>query len=723
MPVSLTRILISIMVGGSVLAAASLAGLTRNVEPLVDEVFAAARRAPVDYGPGPGRGRPASAAKTRTGRIPYTAAPAGSVTDIWLSDPGSYFVAPTCTLGPPDTATGQQAACGPYAFGISTAPPSMPGSGYKAGDVLTMKPRIGLNCPIYPALSVKSVDAAGGITALQILNPGMCLAFPQGGAFSFSGGTGTGFSPPAGRNGIHWYVQFAKVSGGGAGYTTAPAVTFQSAGTLRAAVGTTTIAGQSGPQAVPAGGPTAGTQGVFGTAIPWPINAIHLALLPDGRILDYGSDEQGQQTGALLYDIWDPVQGTGIDAHLVLPNTTSTDIFCGATSVMWDTGKVMMTGGDLTVNGVRNYANNKTTIFSPATDTVANGVPMHYPRWYPTIVPLPNGDKLVLGGWITRENGSDPVKPAVTPEVYHAGTGWRSLSGVSVTDWYYPRAFVAPSGNVFHVEPSGTMSGITTSGTGAIQTYNGVVPLANSYLPTVMFAPGKLLSIRKASVVVIDINGTQPAVTPTNTLDQLRDDASATLLADGQVLVNGGSTVHNALTGVAYTTQIWNPATGAWTTGATAAKPRLYHSNALLLPDGSVLTAGGGSPGPVINLNAEIYYPAYLYRQDGSGMPAPRPAILDAPSGGIRVGGAFTVTMNSTARVGRVTLVRAGTATHASNFEQRFIDLTTALQQNGQRLALTLPANPNVVLPGYYLLFVFNAAGAPSVARQILVTN
>jgi hypothetical protein len=501
-------------------------------------------------------------------------------------------------------------------------------------------------------------------------------------------------------------------------------VTFRSAGTLRTAVGKAAI--DDTPvrlPAVPDGGSAAGTQGVFGAAIPWPINAIHLALLPDGRILNYGSDERGQQTGALLYDIWDPAMGTGLDAHLVLPNTTSTDIFCGNTSVMWNTGKVMMTGGDLTVNGVRNYANNKTTIFSPTTNTVANGVPMHYPRWYPTIVPLPNGDKLVLGGWVTRENGTEPVQPAVTPEVYHAGTGWRTLTGVSVTDWYYPPAFVAPSGDIFHVDPSGAMSSIKTGGVGALQLYKGVVPLGNSYLPTVMFAPGKLLSIRKASVAVININGTQPTVTPTDNLDQLRDDASATLLADGQVLVNGGSTVHNVLTGVAYTAQIWNPKTGAWSAGATATKPRLYHSNALLLPDGSVLTAGGGSPGPVINLNAEIYYPAYLYRHDGSGRPAPRPVILDAQQGGIRVGEAFNATMNSIARVGRVTLVRAGAATHARNVEQRFIDVTASLRQDGRNLSLRMPANPNVVLPGYYLLFVFNGAGVPSVARQILVTN
>ena len=68
----------------------------------------------------------------------------------------------------------------------------------------------------------------------------------------------------------------------------------------------------------------------------------------------------------------------------------------------------------------------------------------------------------------------------------------------------------------------------------------------------------------------------------------------------------------NQLTGVAYQVEIWDPATGHWTAGASAAVPRLYHSNALLLTDATVLTGGGGAPGPLANLNAEIYYPPYL---------------------------------------------------------------------------------------------------------------
>ncbi len=718
-----------IIASGSLLGIVALAGSTQTFAPMVDELLSTTgtdyRHAPVDYGPGPGRGRPKAV------RQRVQSAPAGSgllisgtVADVWVADSGSYFFRPNCKLGLPDIALGQQATCRPYAFGLSAFPLSVSGPGYKTSENLTMNPMVGLNCPIYPALSITGVDANGVITGLAVLNAGMCLAFPAAGIYSFSGGSGAGYSMPAGKGGIRWSIEFAKVSGG-TGYTAAPPVTFRTATPFETALGTATITTHTTiAPTVPGGGPTAAVQGVFGAPVSWPINAIHMALLPDGRILNYGSDEHGQQTGALLYDIWDPALGTGMDAHLVLPNTTSTDIFCGNSSVQWNTGKVLMTGGDLTVNGVRNYANNKTTIFNPATDTVVNGVAMHYPRWYPTIVPLPSGDKLVLGGWITRENGSEPVQPAATPEVYHPATGWRSLTGVSVTDWYYPHAFVTPAGIVFHVDPLGTMSGITTAGVGSIQLYNGVAPAGNSFIPTVMFAPGKLLSVRSASVVVIDVSGPQPIVTPTGNLDQLRDDASATVLADGQVLVSGGSTVHNQLTGVAYSTEIWNPATGTWTTGASATKPRLYHSNALLLPDGSVLTAGGGSPGPVINLNAEIYYPGYFYKSDGSGRPAERPVIMNMPvQGGVRPGAKLGMTMGDATPIGRVTLVRAGAATHANNAEQRFLDATPSLVQNGQQISVTLPSNPNVLLPGYYLIFVFNQGGVPSIARQVLVVR
>ena len=99
-------------------------------------------------------------------------------------------------------------------------------------------------------------------------------------------------------------------------------------------------------------------------------------------------------------------------------------------------------------------------------------------------------------------------------------------------------------------------------------------------------------------------------------------------MADGRVFVSGGSAVNNAATGVAYTSEIFDPATSSWSTGPTATRMRLYHSTSLLLPDATVITMGGGTPGPETNLNAEIYYPPYLF--DGDGNPAARPTIAFA---------------------------------------------------------------------------------------------
>src|SRR4029450_5543605 len=142
-------------------------------------------------------------------------------------------------------------------------------------------------------------------------------------------------------------------------------------------------------------------------------------------------------------------------------------------------------------------------------------------------------------------------------------------------------------GKTFYLNPAGN---------GTITQLPQTNPVGYSTLPTVMFAPGKLLSVRARSVILVDVNGPQPAVTPTGNLSRIRKWSNATVLADGKVLVTGGSAVANQLTGVAYTADIWNPATGQWTLGASAVKPRLYHSTALLLQDGTVLTGGGGAP-------------------------------------------------------------------------------------------------------------------------------
>ena len=117
--------------------------------------------------------------------------------------------------------------------------------------------------------------------------------------------------------------------------------------------------------ATPLGGPNAGIGGYFDPPVSWPINGLHELLLSDGRVVNYGTNQRGQQGAQLWYDVWTPSLGTGADAHTLLPNTTTTDIFCSMQSLLWGSGNVLITGGDLTISGKRNYSNNNTNTFNP----------------------------------------------------------------------------------------------------------------------------------------------------------------------------------------------------------------------------------------------------------------------------------------------------------------------------------------------------------------------
>ena len=163
--------------------------------------------------------------------------------------------------------------------------------------------------------------------------------------------------------------------------------------------------------------------------------------------------------------------------------------------------------------------------------------------------------------------------------------------------------------------------------------------------------------------------------------------------------------------------EIWNPATGAWTVGASGNRARLYHSMALLLPDGSVLVGGGGAApdAPVNNLHSEIYYPPYLY--DAPGHFASRPSISSAPDT-LAAGQTFTVGVDS-ANIQRVTLVKTGAVTHSFNMDQRFVEL--AFTESGGVLSVQAPSRATDIPPGYYLLFVINDAGTPSKGRIVRV--
>ncbi|WP_193606608.1 LamG-like jellyroll fold domain-containing protein [Nocardioides lijunqiniae] len=517
--------------------------------------------------------------------------------------------------------------------------------------------------------------------------------------------------------------------------------------------------------------PSKAVNGAMSEVTPWPLMPINAALTSDGTVQSFGSTSTGctdnapydfdgngciSQGGQFEIDIWNPeVPRTlaNLD-HGLMPNTTYTDLFCSMQVQDPHRGATMTVGGDdsLGANDPNDAAIGVTTYTT--NNGLQNDAPMNLPRWYPTGTTMPNGDIVVQGGALRGGPGGPGV---LTPEIRTAdeGSGWRLLTGArspaaygdggadhagqDENRWWYPRAFVAPgSGNLFNI--SGTqMFELDPSGDGEV-TLRGTLPagisnqgaqLGNPVGATstaTMYRPGKILQVgggwwangggpagARAGFTVDITGGTaQPVVEATAPMKHRRHWATSTVLPDGDVLVTGGGRENNGGGGVATNPEIWDPETGEWTTVEVPQQhARLYHSTALLLPDGRVMIGGGGAPGPRNYTDVEYYSPAYLF--DGE-QPAERPEITDAPE---EIGYNGTFDIASSTEVSRVTLVRNGSVTHGFNNDQNFQDLEFTQDEGTGEVTITAPADGTYAPPGAYMLFVFDADGTPSVASMM----
>ena len=366
----------------------------------------------------------------------------------------------------------------------------------------------------------------------------------------------------------------------------------------------------------------------------WPLITVHAVLLPDGRVLSYGTNGDGTQTGRFIYSLWDGA-GAPDAGHMTLANGSGTDLFCSSQLLLPTSGNVLIAGGDnWTGTGTTNTGNNNSNVVDAASNAIARGLNMNRPRWYSSSTTLTNGETYIQGG----SGGTD------RPEVRRLDGTFRLLTSADTNAlaFMYPRNFVAPDGRVFGYDTNGRSYYVNPAGNGSIA-FGAQFPTAyfGNDSSAAMFRPGRILQFGGNSngALVIDITGATPVATPTQSMSTQRRLVTGTLLADGKVVATGGSRVWNELTGVNNIAEIWNPQTGQWTQGAVGARARLYHSNALLLPDASVLVSGGGAPGPQVNTNAEIYYPPYLF--SAGGQRAPRPRITLAPTA-LTIGATFT---------------------------------------------------------------------------------
>ena len=451
--------------------------------------------------------------------------------------------------------------------------------------------------------------------------------------------------------------------------------------------------------------------GEWRPVVSWPVVGVHVALLPNGKVLAYDSIGDNATESYPVQDhtratVWDPITGSQTPVNV----DTGFNIFCSGLAHLVD-GRLFVAGGnkDQALNGIV-----QTHLFDPATNSWTLGPNMAAGRWYPSVTPLNNGEMLITSGRVD------------TPEVRTLAGNLRSLSTASLSLPLYPWMDVAPNGLAFYSGPDPVFKALNPSGTGSWQTFGQRDSMNRDYGGHAIYDIGKMLVAGGGSSTrdsrVVDFSGPTPQVSATAPMAFGRRQHNLTVLADGSVLATAGNSSGASLVDLnagVYPAELWSPSTGQWRTLASMQVTRQYHSIALLLPDGRVLSAGGGICGTCdavgyLAKNAEIFSPPYLFQADGT--PAPRPSIGAAPTS-TTYGGTMTIATSDPAAISKVALIRLGAVTHSNNMEQRFIPLT--FTAGATSLQAQAPANANIAPPGIYMLFLIDANGVPSVARMV----
>ena len=471
------------------------------------------------------------------------------------------------------------------------------------------------------------------------------------------------------------------------------------------------------------GAPARGA-GSWGPTLGLPLVPSSVALLPHGKVLmwsSFAADTFGGANGYTQTAILD--LGTGRVTRRTV-SSTGHDMFCPGIAILAD-GRVMVTGGS---------NSDRTSIYDPRTSTWAAGPDLQIPRGYHAMTALPSGRVFTIGGsWSGGVGGKKG-------EVWSPGGGWRVLTGVpddpirtadptlSKQD-DHAWLVVASGGRLLHAGPSAAMHWISTAGAGRItsagprgDSADAMNGSAVSYdvdrVLTLGGAPAYANSPATARAYTIDVRGPTPVTTRVGDLHTARAFQNSVVLPDGTVLVLGGQSLAAPFTDTAavLAPELWDPVTGQFTELAAGPTPRDYHSVALLLPDGRVLSAGGGQCGATCTTNHEdgqVFTPPYLLRDDGS--LRPRPAITTAPT---RAAPGALVRVTTDRPVSSFSLVRYGEATHTVDNDQRRVPLAVTASA-GTTYTLAVPRDRGVVLPGPYLLFALDPSGTPSVAAAI----
>lgn len=480
--------------------------------------------------------------------------------------------------------------------------------------------------------------------------------------------------------------------------------------------------------------------------------ATHTALLRTNKIFIYG----GSSLDKDKFPNPPPAEILNLDTmqtRRISMRGVKGDLWCGGHTMLED-GRLLFVGGTSKYLNLPKWfpgiypGLDTAYIYDPFYDRWEEQKKMHVGRWYPTLIRLADNTVNVVAGF----THSFPYLFLFMQETFRAGSNGGFWGKMKHRKFFplYPRLHLLNDGDVFysgvfnvHLEfpqifPSSRWSYKTKKwkklGGKHVHKHReeGISLLmalrpGDYYADKILIAGGGHRAFQTAtdSVEMIDLSQSDPKWGKKSAMTRDRIHAVGVQLPDGNILVVGGKTGttkhshdnheydcgndHDAVR----ESEMYDPDTDAWTLMAEQHKDRIYHSTAILLPDGKVLSMGSNPEAKCIEKSIEIYSPPYLFWGD-------RPVIVDPSPEKITYRQTFSLKVDNTRQISQVVLRRLDVITHVTNTDQRLLELTFKVSSN-EKLEVDGPLKREHMPQGYCLLFVISNDGVPSEGKFVLV--
>ncbi len=465
------------------------------------------------------------------------------------------------------------------------------------------------------------------------------------------------------------------------------------------------------------------------------------------------------------FDIWSQKDGFKDETHQLFKKPVVMDAFCSVVRVL-DMERVFVLGGNKNLDSNIPDTQNSTMIYNVKDRQFKLSNNLNSKRWYGSIVRT-GDEKIIMIGGKDAVLGTMSIIPEIL-DLKNFNKGWSYLNKAKSDDlfggedqdwgeWFYPRSFLTSDGNVVGISYNKLWVMDRSDDYRVLKT--GEIPLVKSGISRTLehkmpehkhgekenIHKLKLLTIgspvgARNSVIMIEKdklmvfggrqNGAEyspsnkvllidfsdsfkPVIKELNSMNYARSNGNATILPNGNVFLNGGE-AYNDLEFSNFVAEIYNPNTQISKEMDKAYFRRNYHATSLLLPNGTVLTAGGDV------WNAEIFYPPYLFTKDidNKTILAKRTEITEL-SDDLKRGKSLEFSVSGE-DVSRVTLISTGSTTHAQNSEGKFIELNFIKKPNN-KVEIILTPNSNEIQNGTYMLFVINSKGVPSNGKIVYI--